>query len=150
VCVKAPFPMRFARAGSDPGFRPAKLTEARVLVFPGKAGPDRDPDPEKANISSLQQEQIRFYKKTPLLQLAQTKKEQLNSTPAPASTLVFSHSLLPSVPVANRGQASKNYFINSLSRVACSWPSEFGRFFKDIDSLRRCRMRGCAPPGVSV
>jgi len=28
-------------------------------------------------------------------------------TPAPASTLVFSHSLLPSVPVANRGQVFK-------------------------------------------
>jgi hypothetical protein len=34
-------------------------------------------------------------------------------TPAPASTLVFSHSLLSFTPIANRGQVLKVHFINS-------------------------------------
>jgi hypothetical protein len=61
-------------AGSDPGFRPAQTYRGPRPSVPRSAGPDRDPDPEKANISSLQQEQIRFHKKTPLLQLAQKEE----------------------------------------------------------------------------
>jgi hypothetical protein len=58
-------------------------------------------------------------KKTPLLQHAQTEEGAVElQTPAPASTLVFSHSLLPFAAVANRGQASKG-----TSPIPCFWSS---------------------------
>jgi len=45
--------MRFAQDGLRSRFPPSPTTEARVLSVPQKAGPDRDPDPEKPDISSF-------------------------------------------------------------------------------------------------
>jgi hypothetical protein len=70
--------MRFAQDGLRSRFPPSPTTEARVLSVPQKAGPDRDPDPEKDNISSLQQKFKNAPTKKPLCcNLPKRKKEQI-------------------------------------------------------------------------
>jgi hypothetical protein len=70
-------------------------------------------------------------------------------TPAPASTLVFSHSLLSFTPIANRGQVLKVHFINSgLGEHAADHQSAFC-FHRDKTSFQAA-MSGAAPVGVAL
>jgi len=65
--------MRFAQDGRRSWFPSSQnSTEARVLLFPSRLARTETSDPWKAHISSLDTETR--YKKTPLLQHAQTKE----------------------------------------------------------------------------
>ena len=94
------------KTGLDAGYLPDQtLVEARVLIssslLPTRA---ETGDPG----SSFSKNRNKTTQKTPLLQLAHTKEGAVEpQIPAPASTLISSPSLLPHVPVANRGQVSK-------------------------------------------
>lgn len=120
--------------GCDPGFRPAQ-TPLRPASYCSPASRLRP-------IPRIQGRQIsvRHYKKQSKKPLCcntlKRRKERLNfKVPAPASTLVSSPSLLSLAPVANRGQVSKSYFINSPLLGAPSLPQQPTVF------SRRCTRR---------
>ena len=153
-----PLPMRSAQDGLGSLHPPGLQTQvkARVLCSSTQSEVDRHVRSGiKINVESHRPGELEVVKsieqKNPSVATCSNERRsgRTSKTPAPASTLVFSHSLLPFAPVANRGQVSKvlHQFANIESTPAAR---RHAVYFQHLRASRRRRRAPCGPIGVSV